>query len=362
MNMKPVKSRQKAADEYSLYIKRKWMALIFLATLLLVVILVSISVGSAGLPLPEILRALFGSGQAQSRIIVWNVRLPRIATGISVGFALAMAGCIMQNVLRNPLASPSTLGVAQGASFGAAAAIIYFGAGVQISTAAAATITVTSPYMVAFFAFMGGITSTVFILLLSRASGVTPASMILVGVALSAMFTGGTALMQYFADDMQVAAVVYWTFGNLGRAGWNETSLILFLSAAALVYFILNRMNYNVMESGTHTAKSLGVNVDLLILISMTVATLISSVAIAFVGTINFVGLIAPHIVRRFMGNDYRFLIPGSTIMGAVIVLCADIASRMVASPAILPIGALTSFLGAPLFVYMIIKKGKIAA
>ncbi|MDR1960938.1 MAG: iron ABC transporter permease, partial [Gracilibacteraceae bacterium] len=149
-----------------------------------------------------------------------------------------------------------------------------------------------------------------------------------------------------------------WTFGNLGRAGWKEITLIFALSAAAFLYFSFNRWNYNAMESGANTAKSLGVNVDMLILLSMTVATLISATAIAFVGTISFIGLIAPHIVRRFVGNDYRFLIPCSALMGALIMLAADIASRMIKAPAIMPIGALTCFLGAPLFLYMIIKKG----
>jgi iron complex transport system permease protein len=127
---------------------------------------------------------------------------------------------------------------------------------------------------------------------------------------------------------------------------------------AGLSYFLHNRWNYNAMESGAHTAKSLGVNVGLLILAGMAVSTLISATAIAFVGTINFIGLIAPHIVRKFVGNDYRFLIPGSAFMGATIMIIADIASRMIVAPAVLPIGALTSFLGAPLFLYMIIKKG----
>ena len=128
---------------------------------------------------------------------------------------------------------------------------------------------------------------------------------------------------------------------------------------AAFVYFFWNRWNYNSIESGTNTAKSLGVNVDTVVLLGMTISTLITAVAIAFVGTINFIGLIAPHIMRRFVGNDYRFLIPTSALMGAIIILLADIASRSIASPAILPIGALTSFLGAPLFLYLIISQGK---
>lgn len=330
--------------EYTYYIRKKWFTLFFLVAALCAVTLISLSIGSSRLPFMEIFRVLTGGGEVASRTIIFNVRFPRIATGIAAGFALALAGCIMQNVLRNPLASASTLGVAQGASFGAAIAIVYFQAGVVI------------------FAFLGGITSTIFILLIARISGVTPAAMILVGVALSAMFTGGTTLVQYFADDMRIASIVYWTFGNLGRAGWSEITLIFIVSTIALVYFLFNRWNYNAMEGGTHTAKSLGVNVDMLILISMTVATLISAVAIAFVGTINFIGLIAPHIVRKFVGNDYRFLIPCSAIMGAVIMLGADIAARMIAAPAILPIGALTSFLGAPMFLYILIKRGRALA
>jgi iron complex transport system permease protein len=345
----------KKRKEYSRYIRRKWLALILLASVLFIVALIALSVGSSRLPLSEILRVLFGGGEDASRTIVFNVRMPRIATGIAAGIALAMSGCIMQSVLRNPLASASTLGISQGASFGAALAIIYFQAGIQSRTG----LSFTNPYTVVIFAFLGGITTTVLILFLSRAVGVSPAVMILAGVALSAMFTGATTLIQYFSDDSLVASVVYWTFGNLGRAGRSEIILIFTLNAAAFAYFLFNRWNYNAMESGTDTAKSLGVNVDRLILVSMITATLIAAAAIAFVGTIGFIGLIAPHIVRRFVGNDYRFLIPCSALMGGTVMLAADVAARTLASPAILPIGALTSFLGAPLFLYLIIKQGK---
>jgi iron complex transport system permease protein len=345
--------------EYNRYLGKKWLTLIILALVLFITTLIALSVGSSGLSLSEILLALFGGGEHLGRIIIWNIRLPRIATAIGVGIALAMAGCIMQNVLRNPLASASTLGVSQGASFGAAVAIIYFGGGTQIANASVSTLLFTNPYIVVIFAFLGGITTTVIILFLSRISSVSPSVMILAGVAISAMFTGATALIQYFADDDRVASVVYWTFGNLGRAGKVEISLIYAVSLIAFVYFILNRWNYNAMECGTNTAKSLGVNTDMLILFGMVSATLISAVAIAFVGTITFIGLIAPHIVRRFIGNDYRFLIPCSALMGAVVMLGADIISRTIRAPAILPIGAITSFLGAPLFLYLIIKQGK---
>jgi len=348
-------------DDYRKYVGKKWLVLAVLAVILLCSVVISASVGSSGISLLEVTRALFGGGDEVSRTIIWNVRVPQIATGIAVGIALAMAGCIMQNVLRNPLASASTLGIAQGASFGAAVAIVFFQAGVQVG-AASATHTITSPYLVVVFAFLGGITTTILILLLARVSGVSPTALILAGVALSALFTAATALIQYFADDLRIASIVHWTFGNLSRAGWTEIAIIFAFNIVAFLYFIYNRWNYNALESGSSTAKSLGVNVDSIVLIGMALSTLISAVAIAFVGTINFIGLIAPHIVRKFVGNDYRFLIPCSALMGAIIILVADIASRTIASPAILPIGALTSFMGAPLFLYLIIRQGKRAA
>lgn len=350
--------REWRVDEYNRYIKRKWAILIGLAVFLLLMCFVSLSVGSSGLSAAEILKAVIGKGTQQSRAIVRNVRMPRTAAGIGVGIALAMTGCVMQNVLRNPLASASTLGVSQGASFGAAVAIVYLGAGIQVNSGSTAAITVTNSCLVTICAFAGGMATTVILLGLSRVRGITPAAMILAGVAISSMFTGATTLVQYLCDDVMVATVVYWTFGSLGRAGWWEISLIYLLSAAAFVYFIFNRWNYNAMEGGVHTAKSLGVQVDTLILSGMLVCSLIAAVSVAFVGCINFIGLIAPHIVRRFVGNDYRFLLPGSALTGAILMLAADVVSRTVMAPAILPIGAVTSFIGAPVFLYIIMKKG----
>ena len=345
---------------YNQYIRRKWMLLLGMVVLLFLSIVASLSAGSANLSIGDILRTLFGGGDRQETAIIWNVRMPRVAAATVVGMALALSGCVMQNVLRNPLASASTWGVSQGASFGAAVAIVYFGAGIQVNAGGTASaLTVTNPAMVTLCAFLGGIATTAVILGLARFRGTSPATMVLAGVAISSMFTGGTALIQYFADDVMVSTVVYWTFGSLGRAGWSEIAIITALTLAAFVFFYCNRWNYNAMESGTHTAKSLGVPVDRLILISMILCALISSVAVAFVGCISFIGLIASHIMRRFVGNDYRFLIPCSALCGSVLLLLSDIVSRVLIAPTVLPIGALTSFLGAPLFLYLIVRGGK---
>lgn len=344
-------------SEYQYYISKKLLILILLIIILISSVLISISIGSSGLTIGEILQAMIGKGNRQTNSIVWNVRMPRILTGLVVGSALALSGCIMQNVLRNPLASSSTLGVTQGASFGAAFAIVILDAGVQVNSSTASAVSISNPYTVTMCAFLGGILTTGVILGLSRIAKVTPGTLILAGVALSSLFTGGTTLIQYFADDVQVASVVYWTFGDLGRAGWNQIGAIFLISLIAFIYFFYNRWNYNAMETGAETAKSLGVNVDSLIIISMTLCTLIAAVSVAFVGSISFIGLVSPHMVRRFVGNDYRFLIPASAITGSIILVLAELVSRTLASPSILPIGALTSFMGAPLFLYMIYKR-----
>ena len=345
---------------YNKYIRKKWAILLVMLVMLVACAVLSLSAGSASLTVVDILKTLFGGGNRQQRAIIWNVRMPRVAAATVVGMALALSGCVMQNVLRNPLASASTLGVSQGASFGAAVAIVYFGAGIQINAGGAASaLTVTNPAMVTVCAFLGGIATTAVILALARFRGTSPATMVLAGVAISSMFTGGTALIQYFCDDVMVATVVYWTFGSLGRAGWTEIATIAALTLVAFGFFYYNRWNYNAMESGTHTAKSLGVPVDRLIVLSMIFCALISSVAVAFVGCISFIGLIASHIMRRFVGNDYRFLIPCSALCGGVLLLLSDIVSRTLIAPTVLPIGALTSFLGAPLFLYLVVKGGK---
>ena len=358
--MKTVQREETTSTGYQRYTRRKALFLLGLLLTAIFMALLSLSVGSSGMPLKDVVRTLLGrSGDASMKTILFQVRMPRVLTAVAVGMALALAGCVMQSVLRNPLASASTLGVSQGASFGAAVAIVYFHAGSKASGNALSSITFTNPYIIVILAFLGGMTTTVLILFLSKVRGVSPTVMILVGVALSAMFSGATTLIQYFSDDEMVASIVYWTFGSLGRAGSEEIALIFITSFLSFLYFFYNRWNYNAMESGVQTAKSLGVPVDRLILVSMFLATLISATAIAFVGTISFIGLIAPHMVRKVVGSDYRFLLPGSALLGSMLMLFADLLSRTVRTPAVLPIGAVTSFLGAPLFLYLILKKGK---
>ncbi len=344
-------------QSYNNFIRQKRIVFIIGTLTTIVVALFAVSTGSLDIPLSDVIKALFGKAGARSQLVVMDIRLPRVVTAIIVGAALAVAGAVMQCVLQNPLASSSTLGVSQGAAFGAAVGIIVFGGGVVNSSSASFPIAINNPYIVTICAFIFGSFSTLVIIAISQLKrDLGPAGLILGGVALSSLYGGGSTLLQYFADEQKLTAVVFWTFGNLGSTTWREILIITLVSLVAMVYFLLNRWNYNAMESGTDTAKSLGVNTRIVMLISMCISTLASAVAVSFVGIIAFVGLIAPHIMRKFVGNDYRYLIPCSAAGGALLLILADTFARLIIAPVILPIGAITSFLGAPMFLFLLFK------
>lgn len=342
---------------YAGYIRFKKLFLIAMVLAAMVIALVAITFGSSGLTIRQVILTLLGQGDKQSNIIVFKLRLPRTATALVAGVGLALVGCVMQSILRNPLASSSTLGVSQGAAFGAAFAIIVLDSGMQSQTLDG--VAIMNPYTTSICAFVGSMLSTLVVLGLSRLKKITPQTMILSGVALSSLFSGGTTLLQYFADDVKVAAVVFWTFGSLGSTSWREITIMAIVVGIALIYFMANRWNYNALQSGEASAKALGVNTDRLLLTSMVVCSFTASVIVSYIGIINFIGLIAPHLMRRVVGSDYRFLLPASACMGAVLLLLSDTVARLAVQPIVLPIGAITSFMGAPLFLYLIFKGGK---
>ena len=322
--------------------------LIILSGVLLLAVLLSLRAGSYETPIGELIKGIFGqSSDKKINLIVRNNRLPRIITAILAGGGLGLAGCILQAVLRNPLASASTLGVSQGATFGAAFAIVVLGLGV------------TDRFGIPLCAFLGSVAVALVILALSKFRRVSPEGIVLAGVAISSMFTGATTLIQYFADEVELATLVFWTFGDLGSTGWEDLGGMTAIVAALCLYCIIHRWDYNALLSGEETAISLGLNVKRLILVNMVLCCLCSSVIVSNVGLISFIGLVAPHIVRMVVGNNHVYLIPGSILGGATLLLLSDLFARTVISPVILPIGAITSFLGGPLFLYLLFKGGK---
>ena len=334
-----------------LYRKNRLKSISFLIALggvLLLTVLFSLRAGSYETPIGELVKGIFGlSADKKVNLVVQNNRLPRILTAILAGGGLGLAGCILQAVLRNPLASSSTLGVSQGATFGAAFAIVVLG------------MNSTAGFGIPLCAFLGSIAVALVILGLSKFRQVSPEGIVLSGVAISSMFTGATTLLQYFANEVELSTLVFWTFGDLGATSWEDMGGMAAIVGVLCIYCFLHRWDYNALLSGEETAISLGINVKRLTLVGMVLCCLCSSVVVSNVGLISFIGLVAPHIVRMVVGNNHVYLIPGSVLGGATLLLLGDLAARTVISPVILPIGAITSFLGGPLFLYLLFKGGK---
>lgn len=341
---------------YKSFVGRKRLLLLLLFIAVVVAAFISINAGASSLSIGQILKALFGVGDSKANMVIRGIRLPRVVAGLVAGVGLAVSGCIMQNNLRNPLAAPSTLGIANAAAFGANVAIILFGAGSVLSTGVG-EVAISNPYIVTTTALFFSLIATAVILSLSKLRRFSPESIILAGIAISSLFSAGTMIIQYFAEDTtKVAAVIFWTFGELGRASWNEILIMGVCVVAALIYFTARRWDYNALDGGEETAKSLGVNIEHVRLGGMFVSSVITAVCVSFLGIIGFIGLVAPQMTKRIIGNDKRFLIPASAIMGALILLLSDTLARVLLSPQTLPVGAVTSFLGAPVFLYLLIK------
>ncbi len=280
-------------------------------------------------------------------IVIWGLRLPRIIMGILAGIGLAIAGTTMQGVVRNPLASPYTLGIASAASFGATLAII-LGAGF-----------ITGKYIIIVNAFVFALLSSFIIYGLSRYKSATPETMILAGIALMYLFSAMTGILQYFGEAEAVKEVVFWMFGSLGRASWDKLSLMSIIIALCIPLIMLKSWDLNALGVGDERAKSLGVNVEQTRIVCFILASLVTAGIICFTGTIGFIGLVSPHMCRMVIGGDNRYLIPASGLFGAALLLGADTIARTIVAPVILPVGLITSFMGVPLFLYLIMRKRK---
>jgi iron complex transport system permease protein len=344
------------SEEYSAYIKKKitFIFLVFMA--LILTMITSISLGSVHIGFMEVIKTLLqNSSSRQFELIIWNIRLPQTLTAVVAGAGLAASGAVMQSVLRNPLASPFTLGISHAAAFGAAFSVMILGTGVMASSLNDA-LNISNPLLTLLSAFFFSMLTAGIITYISKIRGSSPEIMVLTGVALGSLFMAGTMLLQFFADDVQLAAMVFWTFGDVARADWKDLWILFGFTLCLLVYFLFNTKNYNAMDMGDETAKGLGVNVELVRLSAMMAASLATAVIISFIGIVSFIGLVATHIVRRVIGDDQRFLMPASILVGALILLSADIVARLVLLPHVLPVSIFTAFLGAPVFIYLIIK------
>ncbi len=339
-------------QDYGEYLRKRTLIGAGLIVAIGMVFLYSLTSGAYGLSLRQVIQTLLGKGGRIPRIVIWNIRLPRLVASLMVGASLGVSGAVLQGYLRNPLATPFTMGVSNGAMFGASLAII-LGAGYSMNSG---QVFLSNPYAVVIFAFLGALSATIVILTLAKLRGLSPEAIVLAGIAMSSLFVALTTLIQYFANELQLAAMVYWSFGNLGRATWKQDGIMFAFFVVAFFYFMLRRWDLNASTMGDDVAKSVGVNVERERLIGTLLATLITSVTVSFVGVIGFIGLIAPHSMRLTAGGDYRFLIPLSALTGALLLLSADTLARLIVSPLTLPVGVITSFLGAPAFIYLLVR------
>ncbi|MEA3333109.1 MAG: iron ABC transporter permease [Pseudomonadota bacterium] len=310
--------------------------------------------GAAEISGQQLMQSLLVGKEGSAHLVVWQIRLPRLVGALLGGASLALAGTVLQAVLKNPLAAPTTLGIAQGAAFGAALGITCYGMRDSLPALQGGFSGFDESALVSLSAFSFSLLTTFIIILLTRMRRAGKESIILAGVALSSLFMAGTTFLQYFADETQLAMIVHWTFGDLARASWPELYLMGVVTMCSMIYFFANRLNYNALLAGDEVAQSLGVNVVRLRLVSMSVATLATAVTVTFFGILGFVGLIAPHMGRRLVGSDNRYLLPLSAILGALILLFADLLGQFLLDPVALPAGVITSFLGTPVFLLLL--------
>jgi iron complex transport system permease protein len=320
---------------------------------LIICIVIAAQNGPIDIPFVDVIRDIFTLNTSGTGGVIWNIRMVRIIGALLAGAGLAVAGVVMQCILRNPLASPFTLGISSAAAFGASFAIIFLGAGSSMTS----MVSINNPYITTICAFLFSLLATGAILLLTKITRVSAETMILAGVAISVMFSAGLSFMQYIATDSQLGNIVAWTFGDLGKATWSWNTLILLVLLPVVLYFFYKRWDYNALDAGEDTAKGLGVNTERERIIGMVLSSVLSAVIVSFFGIIAFIGLLGPHIARMIIGSDHRYLIPLSIILGAIILIIADGVGQVILYPSVIPVGIITSMLGGPLFIYLLIRR-----
>jgi iron complex transport system permease protein len=336
--------------------KRAVCVLLFFAVIIMA--FVCLFVGSSGMTVEECVQALFGNGSDAQIRIIRNIRIPRVLAAIIAGAGLSVSGLIMQTNLNNSMASPSTLGVSNAAVFGANLSIIAFAGGFlstghNVSNYASGA----NPYATSLIAFIFSMLSILLILGLCKTRAFSPNVVVLAGIAVGSVWTAATTILQFFATDVGISAAVIWNFGDLGRATYKTDAIMFVVVLIALVLFFILSWRYNVLLSGDAAAKSMGVDVERLRFVSMLMASMVTAVCVSFLGIIGFIGIICPHVIKKLLGQDHRFSVPASALSGSLLLLLADTLSRSLGGGTALPVGAITSLLGAPFFVAIIFSK-----
>jgi iron complex transport system permease protein len=341
-------------EEYSRFLAWKFLVLIIAVVGIVALAGVAVTLGSAHITPGQVYSCIlarffpdFFETSNFLNTIVWKLRLHRVMMAIFSGMGLAIAGAAMQGILKNPLASPFTLGISSAASFGASLAIV-MGAGF-----------IGGEYLIVGNAFVFTMIASLAVYGLAKYRGISPETMVLAGIAIMYFFSAMTSFLQYVGQAEQVHEVVFWMMGSLGRSSWDKVGLVALVTVACSAILMKLSWDINALGAGDETAKSLGVNVEMVRVSGMMLASFITASVICFTGTIGFIGLVAPHIARMVISGDHRFLLPASGLIGALLLLGADTVARTIMAPVILPVGIMTAFMGVPFFLYLFLKRKK---
>lgn len=338
--------------------RRRDLALPLLALLLLVTVWLSLSLGALPLPLGETLQAVWGlaglpqnePASPQTGQILLQIRLPRTLLGLAVGAVLALCGVAMQGLFRNPLADPGLIGVSSGAALGAAGAIVL---GAHLGGMSPRL----APYLLSLCAFAGGLLVSALVYRLGRRDGQTRvATLLLAGVALTALSGALIGLLSYLADDATLRSLTFWNLGSLNGASYARLWPLLLVTLAVTLWLPRRALALNALLLGEAEARHLGVEVESLKRELVLCTALGVGAAVAAAGLIGFIGLLVPHLMRLLVGPDHRRLLPAAALGGASLLLLADLGARLLLAPAELPIGILTALLGAPFFLFLLLR------
>lgn len=334
------------AIQYRHHISTRFILLTILAICILLCLLYDLSAGPSSLTYGELIQGLWAPETLPitQQVIIWDIRLPYALMAVLVGASLGLAGAEMQTALNNPLASPFTLGVGSAATFGASLAIVFDFSSFGIS----------QTYLLPIFAFVCACLTSLIILGVANSLGGSIQSVLLFGIALMFGLNAMVGVIQFVADEGQLQQIVFWTMGSLARADLEKAIIVAVIFALCLLISLRNSWSMTLLRSGEEQAKSMGINVKRLRMITLIRVSLVTAVALAFVGEIGFIGLVAPHIARMIIGESHRFFLIGSTLCGALLLSLASIFSKSVIPGLVLPIGMVTALVGIPFFITLI--------
>jgi iron complex transport system permease protein len=330
-----------------------------LVTALIAVALLATTIGAAGIPLPRLAAALGldiaaadPAMLARDQLVLWTIRIPRIAVAGMIGAMLALSGAIMQGLFRNPLADPALVGVSSGGAFAAACAIVIsdsaWGAGLRVMQLELLPIA----------AFGGSLLTTVVLYRIASREGRTSVAVfLLAGLAIAAIANAGIGLLVFVADDRQLRDITFWLLGSLSGATWPKAGMIAPVAVAALLTVPLVARGLDVLVLGEAEAFHTGIDVERLKKISIVMISAMTGVAVSVSGVVGFVGIVVPHLLRISIGPGHRLLLPASVLLGAILLILADSLARVIAAPAEVPIGILTAAIGAPFFLFILLRQ-----